>query len=57
MAAAALAESGRGVGVDVYVIRHSEAPWFDGGLEVKKTGERQSGWPPCIIISAWKEGT
>jgi len=32
---------GTGVGVDVYRLRTSEEPWFGGGLEVIKTGERR----------------
>ncbi len=31
---------GTGVGVDVSAMRHSDAPWFGSGLELKKTGER-----------------
>jgi Fe-S-cluster-containing dehydrogenase component len=29
---------GNGVGVDVYPLRTSDAPWFGGGLEIVKTG-------------------
>ncbi len=32
---------GTGVGVDVSAMRHSDAPWFGSGLEVRKTGERR----------------
>jgi Fe-S-cluster-containing dehydrogenase component len=32
---------GTGVGVDVYGLRLWERLWFDGGLEIKKTGERR----------------
>ena len=32
---------GTGVGVDVFGLRHSDAPWFGQGLAVKKTGERR----------------
>jgi molybdopterin-containing oxidoreductase family iron-sulfur binding subunit len=32
---------GTGVGVDAYPLRHSEKPWFDSGLEIKKTNERR----------------
>jgi Fe-S-cluster-containing dehydrogenase component len=32
---------GTGVGVDVFGLRHSDAPWFGEGLAVKKTGERR----------------
>ena len=31
---------GNGVGVDVYPLRTSDAPWFGAGLEVVKTGRR-----------------
>jgi molybdopterin-containing oxidoreductase family iron-sulfur binding subunit len=31
---------GTGVGFNAYALRTSDAPWFGGGLEVKKTGER-----------------
>ena len=31
---------GTGVGFNAYAIRTSDAPWFGGGLEVEKTGER-----------------
>ncbi len=31
---------GRGVGFDAYALRRADAPWFDGGLEVKKAGRR-----------------
>jgi molybdopterin-containing oxidoreductase family iron-sulfur binding subunit len=31
---------GTGVGVDAYGLRLSERPWFDSGLEIKKTPER-----------------
>jgi MoCo/4Fe-4S cofactor protein with predicted Tat translocation signal len=33
--------AGTGVGVDVYGVRASDAPWFDSGLEITKTGERR----------------
>jgi molybdopterin-containing oxidoreductase family iron-sulfur binding subunit len=32
---------GNGVGFNAYALRTSEAPWFDSGLKVGKTGERQ----------------
>jgi molybdopterin-containing oxidoreductase family iron-sulfur binding subunit len=32
---------GSGVGFNAYALRTSDAPWFGGGLEVRKTGERQ----------------
>jgi MoCo/4Fe-4S cofactor protein with predicted Tat translocation signal len=31
---------GSGVGFNAYALRTSDAPWFGGGLELKKTGER-----------------
>jgi molybdopterin-containing oxidoreductase family iron-sulfur binding subunit len=31
---------GTGVGFNAYALRTSDAPWFGGGLEVRKTGER-----------------
>jgi molybdopterin-containing oxidoreductase family iron-sulfur binding subunit len=31
---------GSGVGFNAYALRTSDAPWFGGGLEVSKTGER-----------------
>ncbi|MBO9539956.1 TAT-variant-translocated molybdopterin oxidoreductase [bacterium] len=31
---------GTGIGFDAYRLRTAEAPWTDGGLELKKTGER-----------------
>jgi len=31
---------GSGVGFNAYALRTSDAPWFGGGLQVKKTGER-----------------
>jgi Fe-S-cluster-containing dehydrogenase component len=31
---------GTGVGFNAYALRTSDAPWFGGGLEVKKTGDR-----------------
>ena len=31
---------GTGVGVDTFGLRTSKAPWFDGGAEVVRTGER-----------------
>ena len=31
---------GNGVGFNAYALRTSDAPWFGGGLEVKKTGDR-----------------
>ena len=31
---------GTGVGFNAYALRTSDAPWFGGGLEVKKTGAR-----------------
>jgi MoCo/4Fe-4S cofactor protein with predicted Tat translocation signal len=30
--------AGTGVGFDAYALRHADAPWFDGGLEVSKAG-------------------
>jgi molybdopterin-containing oxidoreductase family iron-sulfur binding subunit len=33
--------AGTAVGVDAYALRSSNAPWFDQGLSVEKTGERQ----------------
>ena len=30
---------GNGAGFNAYLLRTSRAPWFDGGLEVRKTGE------------------
>lgn len=33
---------GTGVGFDAYRLRFSGAPWFDGGVEVRKTGDRHS---------------
>jgi molybdopterin-containing oxidoreductase family iron-sulfur binding subunit len=33
---------GNGVGHDTFGIRTSRAPWFDGGVEVKKTGDGYS---------------
>ena len=40
---------GNGVGFNAYALRTSEAPWFDGGLKVTKTGERHV-WPARKII-------
>ncbi len=31
---------GTGTGFNAYALRTSEAPWFGGGLEIRKTGER-----------------
>jgi Fe-S-cluster-containing dehydrogenase component len=31
----------RGVGVDVYPLRHGDRPWFDGGLEVSRTSRQK----------------
>ena len=31
---------GNGVGFNAYALRTSDAPWFGGGLQVKKTGDR-----------------
>ncbi len=31
---------GSGVGFNAYALRTSDRPWFDGGLEVRKTGRR-----------------
>ena len=31
---------GNGLGFNAYALRTSDAPWFGGGLEVRKTGER-----------------
>jgi molybdopterin-containing oxidoreductase family iron-sulfur binding subunit len=31
---------GNGAGFDAYALRTSDAPWFGGGLEVRRTGER-----------------
>lgn len=28
-----------GLGFDAYALRHSDAPWFDGGLTAKRTGD------------------
>jgi molybdopterin-containing oxidoreductase family iron-sulfur binding subunit len=32
---------GTGVGFNAYLLRTSDAPWFDSGLEIRKTGEQQ----------------
>ncbi len=31
---------GSGIGYNAYTLRTSGAPWFDGGLEIQRTGER-----------------
>lgn len=31
---------GSGVGVNFYLLRHSDAPYFDGGLRIERTGRR-----------------
>ncbi len=31
---------GTGIGVNAYALRHSTQPWFDNGLEIRKTGSR-----------------
>ncbi|HEY9899070.1 MAG TPA: TAT-variant-translocated molybdopterin oxidoreductase [Pantanalinema sp.] len=33
---------GTGIGFNAYALRTSEAPWSDGGLEIRKTGERHA---------------
>jgi molybdopterin-containing oxidoreductase family iron-sulfur binding subunit len=33
---------GMGVGFDAYAIRTSDAPWFDSGLQIRKTGARHT---------------
>ena len=34
--------AGSAVGFDAYALRHADAPWFDGGLEVAKAGRRHA---------------
>ena len=31
---------GNGVGVNAYLLRHSDAPWFATGLQIRKTGKK-----------------
>ena len=46
---------GNGVGVDVYPLRTSDAPWFGTGLEVVKTAGA-IGWPRRSTTSTWRAG-
>ncbi|RMD94069.1 MAG: 4Fe-4S dicluster domain-containing protein [Calditrichaeota bacterium] len=33
---------GRGIGYNAYLLRTSQSPWFDHGVQIKKTGKRYS---------------
>jgi molybdopterin-containing oxidoreductase family iron-sulfur binding subunit len=45
---------GTGVGFNANRLRTSAAPWFDGGLQIRKTGERAA--LACTQYHHWMEG-